>query len=72
MNTGSMVYSLGQIDWCDVPLLRPMPDPVWEREYAKRLGFVSTLGKYVTPVRWLMRADELMHSRVTPNVPVNL
>ena len=67
-----MVYSLGQIDWCDVPLLRPMPDPVWEREYAKRLGFVSTLGKYVTPVRWLMRADELMHSRVTPNVPVNL
>lgn len=67
-----MAYSLAQIDWCDVPLLSPMPDPVWEREFAKRLGFTSSVAKFITPVRWMMRADELMHSRVTPNVPVDL
>lgn len=72
MTTGPMAYSLAQIDWCDVPLLPPMPDPVWEREFAKRLGFTSSVAKYLTPVRWMMRADELIHSRVTPNVPVDL
>ena len=65
-----MAYSLEQIDWCDVPLVPPMPDPVWERESTKRLGFKSNFVKYLTPVRWMMEADELMHARVTPNVPV--
>jgi len=72
MNTGHMAYSLDQIDWCDVPLLPPMPDPVWERESTKRLGFTSNMAKYLTPVRWMLQADELMQSRVTPNVPVDL
>lgn len=67
-----MAYSLDQIDWCDVPLLPPMPDPIWERESTKRLGFASNVAKYLTPVRWMLQADELMHSRVTPNVPVDL
>jgi alkylhydroperoxidase family enzyme len=67
-----MAYSLDQIDWCDVPLLPPMPDPVWERESTKRLGFTSNLAKYLTPVRWMLQADELMQSRVTPSVPVDL
>jgi alkylhydroperoxidase family enzyme len=67
-----MAYSLDQIDWCDVPLLQPIVDPVWEKESMKRLGFVSTMAKYLTPVHWLLRADELMHARVTPNVPVDL
>jgi alkylhydroperoxidase family enzyme len=67
-----MAYSLDQIDWCDVPLLPPMPDLVWERESLKRLGFTSTMAKYLTPVRWLLQADELMHTRVTPTVPVAL
>ncbi len=67
-----MAYSLDQIDWCDVPLLPPIPDPVWERESTKRLGFTSNMAKYLTPVRWMLEADELMHARVTPNVPVEL
>jgi alkylhydroperoxidase family enzyme len=67
-----MAYSLDQIDWCDVPLLPPMPDPVWERESSRRIGFTTTAAKYLTPVRWLLQADELMHARVTPNVPVTL
>jgi alkylhydroperoxidase family enzyme len=67
-----MAYSLDQIDWCDVPLLLPMPDPVWERESSRRIGFTTTAAKYLTPVRWLLQADELMHARVTPNVPVTL
>jgi alkylhydroperoxidase family enzyme len=67
-----MAYSLDQIDWCDVPLLLPIPDPVWERESTKRLGFASNMAKYLTPVRWMLEADELMHARVTPHVPVEL
>jgi alkylhydroperoxidase family enzyme len=67
-----MVYSLGQIDWCDVPLIPPMPDPVWERESTERLGFTSHTAKYLTPVRWMLQADEIMQVRVTPNVPVDL
>jgi alkylhydroperoxidase family enzyme len=67
-----MAYSLDQIDWCDVPLLPPMPDPVWERESAKRLGYTSNVAKYLTPVRWMLQANELMSARVTPNVPVAL
>ncbi|MGA7393766.1 MAG: hypothetical protein WBW78_14010 [Terrimicrobiaceae bacterium] len=67
-----MAYSLDQIDWCDVPLIPPMPDPVWERESTKRLGFTSNTAKYLTPVRWMLRADEFMQARVTPNVPVDL
>jgi hypothetical protein len=61
-----MVYSLGQIDWCDVPLIPPMPDPVWERESTERLGFTSHTAKYLTPVRWMLQADEIMQVRVTP------
>jgi alkylhydroperoxidase family enzyme len=67
-----MAYSLDQLDWCDVPLIPPMPDPVWERESTRRLGFTSNIAKYLTPVRWLLQADELMIARVTPNVPVDL
>ncbi len=67
-----MAYSLEQIDWCDVPLVSPMPDLDWERESTKRLGFKSNFVKYLTPVRWMMEADELMHARVTPNVSVEL
>jgi alkylhydroperoxidase family enzyme len=67
-----MAYSLKQIDWCDVPLVSPMPDLVWETESTKRLGFKSNFVKYLTPVRWMMEADELMHARVTPNVSVEL
>ena len=67
-----MAYSLDQVDWCDVPLIPPMPDPVWERESTKRLGFTSNTAKYLTPVRWMLRADEFMQARVTPNVPVDL
>jgi alkylhydroperoxidase family enzyme len=67
-----MAYSLHEIDWCDVPLLKPMPDLAWERQSTKRLGFCSNIAKYLTPVRWMLQADELMHARVTPNVPLNL
>jgi alkylhydroperoxidase family enzyme len=67
-----MAYSLDQIDWCDVPLVTPMPDLVWEAESTKRLGFTSNFVKYLTPVRWMMEADELMHARVTPHLPVEL
>ena len=65
-----MVYSLGQIDWCDVPLVRPMPDPTWEKESAT--GTATAVAPYLTPVRWLLRAEELIQVRVTPNVPVDL
>ena len=67
-----MAYSLDQVDWCDVPLIPPRPDPVWERESTQRLGFTSNTAKYLTPVRWMLRADEFMQARVTPNVPVDL
>jgi alkylhydroperoxidase family enzyme len=67
-----MVYSLDQIDWCNVSLVLPLPDPVWERESSRRIGFVTSTAKYLTPVRWLLQADELAHARVTPNVPVAL
>jgi alkylhydroperoxidase family enzyme len=67
-----MAYSLDQIDWCDVPLVPPIADPVWEKESLKRMGFVSTMAKYLVPVRWLLQADELMRARVTPNIPVDL
>lgn len=67
-----MAYSLDQIDWCDVSLVSPMPDPVWERESSRRIGFATSTAKYLTPVRWLLQADELAHARVTPTVPVAL
>jgi len=65
-----MVYSLDQIDWCEVPLIPPMPDPAWEK--ASGRGKATTAAKYLTPVRWLLQAEELMQVRVTPNVPVVL
>jgi alkylhydroperoxidase family enzyme len=67
-----MAYSLDQIDWCDVPLLLPMPDPVWERESSRWIGFTTGTAKYLTPVRWLLQANAVSAARVTPNVPVNL
>jgi alkylhydroperoxidase family enzyme len=67
-----MAYSLDQIDWCEVSLVSPMPDPVWEKESSRRIGFTTSTAKYLTPVRWLLQADELAHARVTPTVPVVL
>ena len=67
-----MAYSLDQIDWCSVPLLPAIPDLEWEREVVKRFGFISTLAKFLTPVRWLMDAEQLGEARVTPSISVPL
>ena len=67
-----MAYSLDQIDWCNVPLLPARPDPEWEREVVRRYGFASSMAKYLTPVRWLMEAQQLGESRVTPSISVPL
>jgi alkylhydroperoxidase family enzyme len=67
-----MAYSLDQIDWCNVPLLPALPDAEWEREVVRRFGFISSLAKYLTPVRWLMEAEQLGEARVTPSVSVPL
>jgi len=67
-----MTYSLDQIDWCKVPLVPAVPDPGWEREVVRRFGFTSTLAKYLTPVRWLMEAEQLGEARVTPSISVPL
>ena len=67
-----MTYSLDQIDWCNVPLVPAVPDPGWEREVVRRFGFTSTLAKYLTPVRWLMEAEQLGEARVTPSISVPL
>ena len=67
-----MAYSLDRIDWCNVPLLPPVPDLDWEKEALRRFGFTSSLAKYLTPVRWMMEAEQLGEARVTPSVPVPL
>ena len=67
-----MAYSLDQIDWCNVSLVSAVPDPEWEREVVRRFGFASTLAKYLTPVRWLMEAEQLGEARVTPSISVPL
>jgi alkylhydroperoxidase family enzyme len=67
-----MAYSLDQIDWCDVPLLPAVPDPVWQREVVRRFGFASNMAEYLTPVRWLMDAEQLVEARVTPSISVPL
>ena len=67
-----MPASLDQIDWCDVPLLPPIPDPAWEAEFKKRFGRTTTLTRYLTPVRWMLIADEILESRVTPNLSPDL
>jgi alkylhydroperoxidase family enzyme len=67
-----MAYALDQIDWCDVPLLPPLPDPAWERESVRRFGFASNMAKYLTPVRWLMEGEQLVEARVTPGISVAL
>ena len=67
-----MAYSLDQFDWCDVPLLPAVPDPTWEREAVKRFGFASNMIKYLTPVRWLMEAEQLVEARSTPSISVPL
>jgi alkylhydroperoxidase family enzyme len=68
----AMTYSLDQIDWCEVPLISPMTDPVWEKESTKRNGPCTYVAQYISPVRWMLHADELMHARVTPHVPLDL
>ena len=67
-----MAYLLDQFDWCDVPLLPAVPDPAWEREAVKRFGFASNMIKYLTPVRWLMEAEQLVEARSTPSISVPL
>jgi alkylhydroperoxidase family enzyme len=65
-----MAYALEKIEWCEVPLVRPMPDPAWEKESA--MGKATSAAQYLTPVRWLLHGEELMQLRVTPHVPVAL
>jgi alkylhydroperoxidase family enzyme len=72
LNVKTMAYSLDQIDWCDVPLLPAVPDPAWEREVVRRFGFASNLARYLTPVRWLMDAEQIGEARVTPGISVAL
>jgi uncharacterized peroxidase-related enzyme len=67
-----MPASLEQIDWCDIPLVPPIPDPAWEAEFIKRFGRPTNFSPYLTPVRWMFIADEVMESRVTPNLSPNL
>ncbi len=67
-----MPASLEQIEWCEVPLLPPMPDPKWEAEFMKRFGRPTTFTRYLTPVRWMLIADEILESRVTPNLTPDL
>ena len=57
--TRPMAYSLDQIDWCNVPLVPAVPDPGWERESSGASASHRTLAKYLTPVRWLMEAEQL-------------
>jgi alkylhydroperoxidase family enzyme len=47
-----------------------MSDPAWEKE--SPTGKATTVAQYLTPVRWLLKAEELIEARVTPNVPVAL
>jgi alkylhydroperoxidase family enzyme len=72
LSVETMAYSLDQIDWCDVPLLPAIADPAWEREVVRRFGFASSLAKYLTPVRWLMDAEQIGEARVTPGISVPL
>ena len=69
---GTMASLLEQIDWCEVPLLPAVPDPAWEREVVRRFGFASNVSKFLTPVRWLMEAEQLVEARVTPSISVPL
>jgi alkylhydroperoxidase family enzyme len=69
---GAMAPLLEQIDWCDVPLLPAIVDQAWEREAARRFGFPSNLAKFLTPVHWLMEAEQLVEARVTPSISVPL
>lgn len=67
-----MSTSLDQIEWCDVPLFPPIPDPEWEMEFEKRGGRPTLFMRYLTPVRWMLIADEIIESRVTPNLEPDL
>lgn len=67
-----MPASLDQIDWCDTPLLPAVRDLAWEEESAKRLGRATSMAPYLTPVRWMLAADEMMESRVTPSLTPEL
>jgi alkylhydroperoxidase family enzyme len=65
-----MAYALERIEWCEVPLVRPVSDPAWVGESA--MGKATSAAQYLTPVRWLLHGEELMQLRVTPNVSVAL
>jgi hypothetical protein len=69
---GAMASVLDQIDWCDLPLLPPVVDHAWERDAARRFGFASNMAKFLTPVHWLMEAEQLVEARVTPSISVPL
>ncbi len=67
-----MPASLEQIEWCDVPLVPPIPDPRWEAEFMRRFGRPTNFLPFLTPVRWMFLADEVLESRVTPNLSPDL
>jgi alkylhydroperoxidase family enzyme len=72
VNYETMASLLDQIDWCDVPLLPAVSDPAWEKEVVRRFGFASNMAAFLTPVRWLMEAEQLVEARVTPSISVPL
>jgi len=67
-----MTHSLDTIDWCPVPLVEARPDPEWERDVARRGGECTAIAPFLTPLRWMLLADEILESRITPHVPTNL
>lgn len=67
-----MASLLEQIDWCEVPLLPAIPDPAWETEVVRRFAFASNMLEFLTPVRWLMEAEQLVEARVAPSISVPL
>jgi alkylhydroperoxidase family enzyme len=67
-----MTHSLDQLDWCPVPLVEARPDPEWERDVAQRGAQCTSLAPFLTPLRWMLIADEILEARVTPHVPLNL
>jgi alkylhydroperoxidase family enzyme len=71
VNYETMASLLDQIDWCDVPCCRQL-DPAWEKEVVRRFGFASNMAAFLTPVRWLMEAEQLVEARVTPSISVPL
>ncbi len=67
-----MTHSLDNLDWCSVPLVEAQPDPEWQREVAQRGAECTVIAPFLTPLRWMLIADEILESRTTPHVPLNL